>query len=84
MKAWALAITMALAFDPHLLLLSWSAERRETIPSTSRATCEAAMEAIVAGRWLADDPPMAMRCSRGNGFAPGSGCIAGFNCRSDK
>jgi hypothetical protein len=70
----------ALAFDPHVLLLSWSAERQERVPATSAATCRAAVDAIAAGRWLADDPPAAMRCERGSAFAPGSDCIAGFNC----
>ena len=71
---------LALAFDPHVLLLSWSAERQETVAATSRATCEAARDAIAAGRWLADDPPAAMRCDRGSAFAPGSDCIAGYSC----
>jgi len=75
-----LFLAVALAFDPHVLLLSWSAERQETVAATSRATCEAARDAIAAGRWLADDPPAAMRCERGSAFAPGEGCIAGYNC----
>ena len=75
-----LFLAAALAFDPHVLLLSWSAERQETVAATSRATCEAARDAIAAGRWLADDPPAAMRCERGSAFAPGSDCIQGFNC----
>jgi hypothetical protein len=70
----------ALAFDPHVLLLSWSAERQERIPATSAATCRAAIHAIGAGRWLADDPPAAMRCERGPAFAPGWDCIENFNC----
>ena len=70
----------ALAFDPHVLLLSWSAERQERVPATSAATCRAAVDAIAAGRWLADDPPAAMRCERGNAFAPGWDCIASYNC----
>jgi hypothetical protein len=73
-------LAAALAFDPHVLLLSWSAERQETVAATSRATCEAARDAIAAGRWLADDPPAAMRCERGSAFAPGEGCIDGYNC----
>ena len=75
-----LVVCLALAFDPHILLLSWSAERQETVAATSRRTCEAARDAIAAGRWLADDPPAAMRCERGSAFAPGSDCIEGFNC----
>lgn len=75
-----LFLAAALAFDPHILLLSWSAERQETVAATSRATCEAARDAIAAGRWLADDPPAAMRCDRGSAFAPGSDCIAGYSC----
>jgi hypothetical protein len=75
-----LFLAAALAFDPHVLLLSWSAERQERVPATSAATCRAAVDAIAAGRWLADDPPAAMRCERGNAFAPGSDCIQGFNC----
>ena len=75
-----LVVCLALAFDPHVLLLSWSAERQETVAATSRRTCEAARDAIAAGRWLADDPPAAVRCERGNAFAPGSDCIAGHNC----
>jgi hypothetical protein len=75
-----LFLLAALAFDPHILLLSWSAERQERIPSTSAATCRAAIDAIAAGRWLADDPPAGMRCERGNAFAPGWDCIASYNC----
>jgi len=74
-------LAAALAFDPHILLLSWSAERQETVAATTRATCEAARDAIAAGRWLADDPPAAMRCERGSAFAPGEDCIVGYNCR---
>jgi hypothetical protein len=77
----ALFLAAALPFDPHVLLLSWSAERQETVAATSRATCEAARDAIAAGRWLADDPPAAIRCERGSVFAPGSDCISGYNCR---
>jgi len=73
-------LAAALAFDPHVLLLSWSAERQETVAATSRATCEAARDAIAAGRWLVDDPPTAMRCRQGNAFAPGSDCIQGYSC----
>ncbi len=76
----ALFLAAALAFDPHILLLAWSAARQETIAATSRATCEAARDAIAAGRWLADDPPAVMRCERGSAFAPGSDCIASYNC----
>ena len=72
---------LALAFDPHVLLLSWSAERQERVPATSAATCRAAIDAISAGRWLAEDPPAAMRCERGSAFAPGWDCISGYNCR---
>jgi len=75
-------LAAGLAFDPHVLLLAWSAERQETVAATSRATCEAARAAIAAGRWLADDPPAAMRCERGSAFAPGSDCIEGYNCGS--
>jgi hypothetical protein len=75
-----LFLAAALAFDPHVLLLSWSAERQETVAATSRATCEVAKDAIVAGRWLADDPPAAMRCERGSAFAPGEDCIQGYSC----
>jgi len=77
----AIILATALSFDPHVLLLSWSAERQETVAATSRATCEVAKDAIVAGRWLADDPPAAMRCERGSAFAPGEDCIIGYNCR---
>jgi len=73
-------LAAALAFDPHVLLLSWSAERQETVAATSAATCRAAIDAIGAGRWLADDPPAAMRCERGSAFAPGSDCIQGYSC----
>jgi len=75
-----LFLAAAIAFDPHILLLSWSAERQETVAATSAATCRAAIAAIGAGRWLADDPPAAMRCDRGSAFAPGSDCIASYNC----
>jgi hypothetical protein len=69
-----------LAFDPHILLLAWPDARQETVAATSRATCTAAIGSIIAGRWLADDPPAVMRCERGSAFAPGSDCIASYNC----
>jgi hypothetical protein len=75
-----LAAGLALAFDPHVLLLSWSAERQETVAATSLRTCEAAKDAISAGRWLGDDPPAAMRCERGSAFPPGWDCIESYNC----
>lgn len=75
---------LALAFDPHVLLLSWSAERQETVAATSSRTCEAAATAIREGRWMAENPPAAMRCERGSGFAPGSDCIEGFNCERQR
>jgi hypothetical protein len=80
MRGGVLVIAMAIAFDPHLLFLSWSAERQETIATTNRMTCETAMSAIAQGRWLANDPPLAMRCTRGNGFSARSLCIEKFNC----
>lgn len=79
-RVGSMLLAAALAFDPHVLLLSWSAERQETVAATSRATCEAAQAAIAAGRWLADDPPAAMRCERGSAFAPGEDCIQGYSC----
>ena len=69
-----------LAFDPHVLLLAWPDARQETVAATSRETCTAAIGSIIAGRWLADDPPAVMRCERGSAFAPGSDCIQGYNC----
>lgn len=75
------ALAVALAYDPHLLLLTWSGERQEAVAATTRATCDAAVAAIRAGRWLADDPPVAMACRRGNGFAPGAECIENYNCK---
>jgi hypothetical protein len=75
-----LFLAAALAFDPHVLWLAWSAERQETVAATSRATCEAAAIAIREGRWLTDDPPAAMRCERGSAFAPGWDCIQGYSC----
>jgi len=75
-----LAAGLALAFDPHLLLLSWGADHQEVVAATSLRTCEAARDAIAAGRWLADRPPAAMRCERGSAFLPGSDCIQGHNC----
>jgi hypothetical protein len=74
-------LAMALAFDPHVLLLSWPGERQETVAATSRATCEAAVDAIREGRWLGDDPPVATACRQGNAFPAGAMCIQGFNCR---
>jgi hypothetical protein len=79
-RAAVLCLAMALSFDPHVLLLSWSADHQEVVATTSLRTCEAARDAIAAGRWLSDDPPAAMRCERGSGFAPGSDCIQGHNC----
>jgi hypothetical protein len=79
---FGLFLAAALAFDPHVLLLAWSEERQERgVPATSAETCRAAIAAIAAGRWLADDPPAATRCERGNAFAPGWDCIEGHNCR---
>lgn len=75
-----LFLAAALAFDPHVLLLSWPAERQETVATTSAATCRAAIDAISAGRWLADDPPAAMACRQGSAFPPGWDCIEGHNC----
>lgn len=80
----AFVLAAALAFDPHVLLLSWSAERQETVAATSSRTCEEARHAIAAGRWLAGNPPAAMRCARGSAFAPGSDCILGFNCERQR
>ena len=80
MRAAPIALAAALAFDPHVLLLTWPGERQETVAATSRATCEAAVAAIREGRWLGDDPPVAMDCRRGNAFPAGAMCIAGFNC----
>jgi len=77
-----LAAGLTLAFDPHVLLLAWSDARQETVAATSRATCEAAIGSIIAGRWLADDPPAVMRCERGSAFALGSDCIASYNCET--
>jgi len=79
-RVGSMLLAAALAFDPHVLLLSWSAERQETVAATSSRTCEAARDAIAAGRWLADDPPAAMRCERGSAFAPGEDCIQGYSC----
>jgi len=76
----SMLLATALAFDPHVLLLSWSAERQETVAATSAETCRAAIDAIGAGRWLGDDPPVAMACRRHNAFAPKSDCIEGYNC----
>jgi hypothetical protein len=70
----------ALAVDPHVLVLSWTPALDERIPATSAETCQAAVKAIAAGHWLADNPPIAARCERGNAFAPGWDCIEGFNC----
>jgi hypothetical protein len=43
-----LCLAMALAFDPHLLVLSWSAGRSETLAATSLATCtQASMTAAI-------------------------------------
>lgn len=75
-----LAVSFALAFDPHILLLTWPGARQETVAATSLQTCTTARQAIAAGRWLADDPPAMTRCERGSAFAPGSDCIVGFNC----
>ena len=33
----AFVLAAALAFDPHIMLLAWSAERQETVAATSRA-----------------------------------------------
>lgn len=76
-------LAAALAFDPHTLVLSWTPALDERVPTTSADTCRAAIDAIIAGRWLADDRrPIAMRCERGSAFAPGWDCIAGFNCEA--
>ena len=75
-----LFLAAGLAFDPHILLLTWPGARQETVAATSSRTCTEAREAIAAGRWLAEDPPAVARCERGSAFAPGSDCIVGFNC----
>ena len=69
-----------LAFDPHILLLTWPGARQETVAATSSRTCTEAREAIAAGRWLAEDPPAVARCEPGSAFAPGSDCIQGYSC----
>jgi len=79
-RAAVLCLAMALAFDPHLLVLSWAADRSETLAATSLATCTQAMMAISEGRWLADDPPTGMQCVQGNGFSARALCVEGFNC----
>src|SRR6187399_866721 len=73
--ALAIATMAALSFDPHILLLSWGAGRQETVPATSAATCREAIDAIRAGRWLRDDPPVAMACRQGSGFYEREMCI---------
>jgi len=78
--ALAVAVVAALAFDPWILLISWSAESQEVVAATSRATCETAAAAIRAKRWLAEDRPLSATCRQGNAFPPGSDCIRGFNC----
>ena len=53
------------------------------LPGTLQAFNSAALYARTNGyvrRWLADNPPTAMRCERGSAFAPGSDCIAGYSC----
>lgn len=78
-------LAMALAFDPHVLTLSWGADRpQETVAATSRSTCEQAADAIRSGRWLADDPPLAMACRQGSAFPKGWDCIERFNCRGER
>jgi len=79
-KLVSILLVMALAFDPHILFLSWSAERQERLAATNLTTCTQAMQAISEGKWMADDPPLAMRCFRGNGFAADSLCIKNYNC----
>ena len=44
-RAAVLCLAMALSFDPHLLVLSWSDDRSETLAATSLATCTQAMMA---------------------------------------
>ena len=83
-KATAFLVVSTLAFNPHLLLLSWSEERREVIPTTSLPICRQAIEAIREGKWLTDDPPIAMVCQSGNGFTRGFDCIEGYNCREER
>ena len=79
-RAVVLCLAVALTFDPYLLVLSWSADRGETLAATNLATCTQAMMAISEGRWLADDPPTGMQCVPGNGFSARALCIEGFNC----
>jgi len=75
-------LAFVLTFDPHVLTLSWGTDRpQETVAATSRATCEQAAEAIRSGRWLADDPPLAMACRQGSAFPKGWDCIENYNCR---
>ena len=66
-------------WQPYTLSLVYR-DHTETVAATSAEACNAAADAIAAGRWLADDPPVATRCSAENSFKPGWDCIASFNC----
>ena len=83
LRVAVLCLAMSVSFDPHLLVLSWSSDRREALAATNLATCTQAMMAISEGRWLADDPPTGMQCVPGNGFSARALCIEGFNCEED-
>lgn len=77
----ALAVMLggSVTFEPQVLTLDWP-DRSEIVAATSPATCKAAIAAIAAGNWLADDPPLRTACDPGNAFAPGSDCIENYNC----
>ena len=79
-----LFLAAALAFDPHVLLLSWSTERQERSPPPAAHMPRCHRCHRRHGRWLADDPPAAMGCGRGSVFAPGWDCIDGFNCETQR
>jgi len=81
--ALAISVIAAIGFDPYLLLLSWG-DRQEAVPATSAATCREAIDAIRAGRWLAQDPPVAAECRQGSGFSERELCIENYSCAKAK
>lgn len=80
--AAAFVLAGALDYDPQILILRWQDGHEERIAATSPDTCRSAVRAVHLAIWPADQPPpVSASCGPGNGFAPESDCIHGFNCK---
>ena len=92
--AVALVLAGSLDYEPSVLVLRWPDGHEEQIATTSPDTCEQAVRAVASGMWQVEKdiapgarvaktvpPQPSATCIPGDRFAPGSTCIAGFNCR---